>query len=74
MIGCKTSAIISSPNCIQFYNIFNQPKSFTMSKYSVQNQTIDILLGWIKSNEIIIPEIQRPFVWKTSKVRGIWII
>lgn len=42
-----------------------------MSKYSVQQQPVETLLTWIKSGEIAIPEIQRPFVWKSSKVRDL---
>ncbi len=40
-----------------------------MAKYSVHQQPVDTLLSWIKSGEIAIPEIQRPFVWKSAKVR-----
>lgn len=40
-----------------------------MAKYSVHQQPVETLLSWIKSGEIAIPEIQRPFVWKASKVR-----
>jgi len=40
-----------------------------MSKYSVHQQPVETLLSWIKSGEIAIPEIQRPFVWKSKKVR-----
>jgi len=29
------------------------------------------LLSWVKSGEIAIPEIQRPFVWDASKVRDL---
>ncbi|WP_420148589.1 GmrSD restriction endonuclease domain-containing protein [Spirosoma sp.] len=42
-----------------------------MAKYSVHQQPIETLLTWIKSGEIDIPEIQRPFVWKASKVRDL---
>ncbi len=42
-----------------------------MSKYSVHQQAVEILLSWIKSGDIAIPEIQRPFVWKASKVRDL---
>src|SRR5690554_820487 len=38
-------------------------------KYSVNQHPIETLLSWVKSGEIAIPEIQRPFVWKSSKVR-----
>lgn len=40
-----------------------------MQKYSVNQQLIETLLAWVKSGEIAIPEIQRPFVWDSSKVR-----
>ncbi len=33
-----------------------------MQKYSVNQQLIETLLAWVKSGEIAIPEIQRPFV------------
>lgn len=42
-----------------------------MAKYSVHQQPVETLLNWIKSGEIAIPEIQRPFVWKSSKVRDL---
>ncbi len=42
-----------------------------MSKYSINPQPIEILLSWIKSGDIAIPEIQRPFVWTGSKVRDL---
>ncbi|MCG8761952.1 DUF262 domain-containing protein [Tenacibaculum finnmarkense] len=42
-----------------------------MSKYSVHQQPVETLLSWIKSGEIAIPEIQRPFVWKNAKVRDL---
>lgn len=42
-----------------------------MAKYSVHQQPVETLLSWIKSGEIAIPEIQRPFVWKPSKVRDL---
>lgn len=40
-------------------------------KYSVNQQLVESLLSWVKSGEIAIPEIQRPFVWKQSKVRDL---
>jgi len=42
-----------------------------MAKYSVHQQSVDTLLSWIKSGDIAIPEIQRPFVWKAKKVRDL---
>lgn len=40
-------------------------------KYSVNHHPIQTLLTWIKSEEIAIPEIQRPFVWGAVKVRNL---
>lgn len=40
-------------------------------RYSVTPQPIDTLLTWIKTGEIAIPEIQRPFVWDATKVRNL---
>jgi hypothetical protein len=40
-------------------------------RYSVTPHSIETLLAWIKSGEIAIPEIQRPFVWEASKVRNL---
>lgn len=42
-----------------------------MSNYNVNNTTISNLIGWIHAGDIAIPEIQRPFVWKASKVRDL---
>ena len=42
-----------------------------MQKYSVNHWKIEILLALIKSGEIAIPEIQRPFVWDSTKVRDL---
>ena len=42
-----------------------------MQKYSVNQYTVDSIVNWVKSGEIAIPEIQRPFVWKSSKVRDL---
>src|SRR6478736_867028 len=40
-------------------------------RYSVTPHPIDTLLTWVKSGEIAIPEIQRPFVWEAVKVRNL---
>jgi hypothetical protein len=42
-----------------------------MPLYSVTSHPIDTLLTWVKSGEIAIPEIQRPFVWEAAKVRNL---
>ena len=41
----------------------------SIQQYSVNQHPIETLLAWIKSDEIAIPEIQRPFVWNATKVR-----
>lgn len=40
-------------------------------RYSVTPHPIETLLTWVKSGEIAIPEIQRPFVWDSTKVRNL---
>lgn len=40
-------------------------------RYSVTQHPIETLLTWVKSGEIAIPEIQRPFVWDSTKVRNL---
>lgn len=40
-------------------------------RYSVTPHPIETLLTWIKSGEIAVPEIQRPFVWEAVKVRNL---
>lgn len=42
-----------------------------MQKYTVNQYEIDALLAFVKTGEIAIPEIQRPFVWDASKVRNL---
>jgi hypothetical protein len=39
--------------------------------YSVTPHPIETILTWVKSGEIAIPEIQRPFVWEATKVRNL---
>lgn len=40
-------------------------------KYNASNLAIEQILNFIKSEEIAIPEIQRPFVWKPKQVRDL---
>ncbi len=40
-------------------------------RYSVTPHPIETLLTWVKSDEIAVPEIQRPFVWDAIKVRNL---
>ena len=42
-----------------------------MARYTVAQYSIYTLLGWVKSGEIAIPEIQRPFVWEPVQVRDL---
>jgi hypothetical protein len=42
-----------------------------MQKYSVNQHLIETIMAWVNSGEIAIPEIQRPFVWDSSKVRDL---
>jgi hypothetical protein len=42
-----------------------------MQKYSVNQHLIETLLSYVRAGEIAIPEIQRPFVWDSSKVRDL---
>lgn len=42
-----------------------------MSLYTVNQQSVEVLLGWIESDNIAIPEMQRPFVWNSTKVRDL---
>ena len=41
----------------------------TTPQYSVNDYPVGTVLTWIQHQEIAIPEIQRPFVWKATKVR-----
>lgn len=42
-----------------------------MATYTVVQYSIDNVLNWIDSGKIAIPEIQRPFVWSSTKVRDL---
>lgn len=42
-----------------------------MTKYDVNNIAVSSLLASVKNGEIAIPEIQRPFVWDSTKVRDL---
>lgn len=49
----------------------NTTSALRSQKYAVNQHLIESILTWVKSGEIAIPEIQRPFVWDTSKVRDL---
>src|SRR5436190_6827658 len=40
-------------------------------RYSVTPHPVETVLTWVKSGEIAIPEIQRPFVWEPVRVRNL---
>ena len=40
-------------------------------KYNASNIALEQILNYIKSGEIAIPEIQRPFVWKPRQVKDL---
>lgn len=40
-------------------------------KYSIEQKTVENILGYIRNEEIAIPEIQRPFVWSGAQVRDL---
>lgn len=40
-----------------------------LQQYSVNQYPVQTIITWILSEEIAIPEIQRPFVWNATKVR-----
>jgi len=42
-----------------------------VQRYSVSDHSAGVILNWYKSGEIAIPEIQRPFVWDSTKVRNL---
>ncbi|MBF4570485.1 DUF262 domain-containing protein [Plantibacter sp. VKM Ac-2880] len=42
-----------------------------MAKYTVQQQPVDTILTWVKTGQVAIPEMQRPFVWDSTKVRDL---
>lgn len=42
-----------------------------MQKYEINKYSVETVLSWIKSGDVAIPEIQRPFVWEAVKVRDL---
>ncbi len=42
-----------------------------MAQFDVYSTSVQNIIGWIKSGEIAIPEIQRPFVWDSTQVRDL---
>jgi uncharacterized protein with ParB-like and HNH nuclease domain len=46
-------------------------ESIAMTKYEVKQTAVSLLLADVRSEKIAIPELQRPFVWKTLQVRDL---
>lgn len=42
-----------------------------MDKYTVSQHSVGNILNWVETGKIAIPEIQRPFVWNSTKVRDL---
>lgn len=42
-----------------------------MAKYEVKQTAVSQVLADVRNDRIAIPELQRPFVWITSQVRGL---
>jgi hypothetical protein len=45
--------------------------SASVEKYTVTQLSVQTILGYIKAEDIAIPEIQRPFVWSATQVRDL---
>jgi hypothetical protein len=58
--GLKGKHIQNQENC-----------TMTNQRYSVNQHPVSTLFTWINSGEIAIPDIQRPFVWDSTKVRNL---
>lgn len=42
-----------------------------MQKYEINKYSVDTILNWLRTKEVVIPEIQRPFVWKAKQIRDL---
>ncbi len=42
-----------------------------IQKYSVNQHQISTFLAFVKDGQIAIPEVQRPFVWESARVRDL---
>lgn len=43
----------------------------TREKFTLMQYSVNAILGLIEAEDFVIPEIQRPFVWKRSQVRDL---
>jgi hypothetical protein len=50
---------------------YQEKTKMATQRYTVTPHPIETLLTWVRSGEIAIPEIQRPFVWEATKVRNL---
>ena len=41
------------------------------AKYDINKYSVETILSWVKNKEVVIPEIQRSFVWKAKQVRDL---
>ena len=42
-----------------------------MQNYEINKYSVGTILNYVKSKDIAIPEIQRPFVWQNKQVRDL---
>ncbi len=42
-----------------------------MAQFDVYSTAVENIISWIKSGEVAISEIPRPFVWDGTKVRNL---
>ena len=67
-------ACLDSRPCATSPASINTPRwkdSAATQRYAVIPHSISNILSFIRSGEIAIPEIQRPFVWDSTKVRNL---
>ena len=38
-----------------------------MQKYEINKHSVETILNWVKTKFVVIPEIQRPFVWEAKR-------
>ena len=50
---------------------YNNDCTTHMQKYTVNQYNVSHILNWVETKQIVIPEIQRPFVWDSTKVRDL---
>ena len=42
-----------------------------MQQYEINKHSVETILNWVKTKEVAVPDIQRPFVWEAKKVRDL---